>query len=94
MQCDKTSSILNFCFCSCGGEGEQGRGGRQALGSVLTEERLTQPQPLQFSTLCLLDSMQPCAANPPPPAITITITITPQTLHPEHAARTTDNTTS
>lgn len=41
--------------------------GRWAPGSGLTEERLTQPQPLRSTTLCLQDNMQPSAGSPPPP---------------------------
>lgn len=93
IQCDKTSSILNFCFCGCWGGGEQGwgmgvGGDRRAPGSGLTEERLTQPQPLRSMTVCLQDSMQPSAGSPPP---------TLQTLHPSphpDTAITTDNATS
>lgn len=44
-----------------------GAGVQEALGSVLTMERLTQPQPLCSTTLCLQDSMQPSAGSPHPP---------------------------
>lgn len=62
IQCDKTSSILNFCLCGCwggGGTGGSVAGARQASGGGLTEECLTQPQPLSLfstTTVCLQDS--------------------------------------
>lgn len=37
------------------------------LAVALTEERLTQPQPLCCTTVCLQDSKQPSAGSPPPP---------------------------
>lgn len=74
MQCDKTSSILNFCLCGCLGGGGQDWGmgvGGMAVGfwqwpdGGMSDNSLSS---LRSTTVCLQDSMQPSAGSPHPPS--------------------------
>ena len=104
MRCDKTSSILNFCFCGCWGGGEQGRrdegmegwGGVGGLLAVWPDggtSDTASASPLHHS----VPARQHAAICWIPPTTAAAAAATPKTLHPlphPDAAKTTDNATS
>lgn len=101
MQCDKTSSILNFCFCCCWGWrraalGIGGWGG--SAGSWQWPDGGMSDRASSSPLHDYVPARQHAAICWTPPPHTTTITTTPQTLHPApphpDAAITTDSATS